>query len=111
MPETFLSVMIEKGEVLVHPFVIGEVAVGSLRQRGLFLEALYRLPQADTAYHGEVLQFISDHQLFGSGIGCIDTHLLVAAQLTGDTVLWTRDKRLLAAAQRLNLAWSESKAS
>ncbi len=110
MPETFLTILLEKGQVLTHPFVMGELAIGSLRQRDSFLKALHRLSQATMAYNEEVLEFITAHKLFGTGIGYIDAHLLVAVQLTGNAVLWTRDKRLLAVAQRLNLAWSESKA-
>ncbi len=111
MPEASLSVLLEKEQVLAHPLVIGELAVGNLKERESVLQDLHELPQAVAAYHEEVLQFIAIHSLFGTGIGYIDAHLLVAVKFTDNSALWTRDKRLLAVAQRLNLAWSEPKPS
>lgn len=62
------------------------------------------LPQAVVAYPNEINYFIENHALFGLGIGLIDVHLLASTQLTGNTSLWTRNKRLLAVAMRMNLA-------
>lgn len=97
--------LLEKRQVLTHPFVIGELAVGSLRQRDIVLSALQDLPKGIAAHEHEVLRFTFDHALFGLGIGYIDAHLLAAVQLTPDTLLWTRDKRLLEIARRLSLAY------
>lgn len=92
--------------VLGHPFVRGELALGNLRQRNEILSALENLPQAAVAFDNEVNFFIEQHALFGLGIGLIDAHLLASTRLSGNTRLWTQDKRLLAAALRLNLAAS-----
>jgi len=102
--ERTLVHLLETGQVLTHPFVIGELALGNLRQRGAILGSLRVLPQAILAAEHEVLDFIDQHQLFGIGIGYVDAHLLAAARLTPATTLWTRDKRLRAAASKLSLA-------
>jgi predicted nucleic acid-binding protein len=96
--------LLETGEVLMHPFVIGELALGNLRQRETILNALQDLPLAIVATDDEVLRSIGEHALFGLGIGYIDAHLLAAVRLTPGTLLWTRDKRLLGAASQLSLA-------
>jgi predicted nucleic acid-binding protein len=70
------------------------------------LSALDNLPQAPVAFADEIDYFIETHALFGLGIGLIDAHLLASSQLSGNTKLWTRDKRLLAVAVRLDLAAS-----
>ncbi len=90
--------------VMVHPFVIGELALGNLRQRDALLADLNDLPQARVATDHEVLRFINRHELFGRGIGYIDAHLLVAVRLTLGTSLWTRDRRLWTIATHLDLA-------
>lgn len=90
--------------VLAHPFVTGELALGNLRQRDLVLDSLQNLPQARMASEPEVLAFITQSELFGLGIGYVDAHLLAATRLTSDAGLWTRDKRLLGAAERLGIA-------
>ncbi|APW38628.1 VapC toxin family PIN domain ribonuclease [Rhodoferax koreense] len=92
------------GQVLTHPFVIGELALGSLQQRAQVLEALQNLSQAATATDKEVLGFISTHALHGIGIGYVDAHLLASTRLTPGATLWTLDKRLQAAALKLGLA-------
>jgi predicted nucleic acid-binding protein len=96
--------LLDTGQVLTHPFVIGELALGNLRQRGIILDTLRVLPQAIFAAEHEVLHFIEQNRLFGIGIGYVDAHLLAAARLTTATTLWTRDKRLSVAASRLSLA-------
>jgi predicted nucleic acid-binding protein len=98
-----LALLLETGRVLTHPFVIGELGLGSLRQRDSILEAVQCLPQTNIASPAEVLHFIAQHSLFGIGIGYVDTHLLAAARLTPGCHLWTLDKRLRAAASGLGL--------
>lgn len=88
----------------MHPFVIGEIALGSLRQRADILSALWKLPQVAVARDPEVLMLIEKAVLFSLGIGYVDAHLLASARLSDDVRLWTRDKRLLAAAAKLGLA-------
>lgn len=98
-----LSRSLNQRKVLSHPFVIGELALGSLRQRDFILEALRGLPSVLVAHDEEVHAFINNHKLFGIGIGYIDAHLLTATLLTPDVQFWTRDKRLRAAALRLGV--------
>ena len=96
--------LLSKGEVLVHPFVIGEIALGNLHQRAVVLGALRNLPRAITAEDDEVLRFIGDEALAGLGVGYVDAHLLAATRLTPAASLWTRDRRLAAIAGKLSLA-------
>ncbi len=84
-------------------FVIGDLALGSLQNRNIVLSALQNLSQATIVPDEEVLHFIDSHALFGTGIGYIDAHLLVAVRLSPGSVLWIRDKRLLAESARLGL--------
>lgn len=102
--DTVLVALLERGQVLAHPFVVGELALGSLRQREVVLEALLDLPQVKVATDAEVRHFISSQALSGLGIGYVDVHLMAAVQLTPGTSLWTRDKRLHAAAEKLGVA-------
>ena len=99
-----LRELLGDGEVLGHPFVLGELALGNLRRREEILRILRRLPQATSASHGELLEFIDREALFGRGIGYVDAHLLAAARLTTGTKLWTHDRRLQAVAAQLGLA-------
>lgn len=99
-----LTDLLKRGRVLCHPYVIGELALCNLRQREDVLSALNSMPQAGVASHQEAMQFIEKNSLAGSGIGYIDAHLLAATRLSPGATLWTRDKRLLAAAVRLKLA-------
>ena len=98
-----LTALLNNDQVLVHPFIVGELALGSLRDRDGLLVSLISLPQAITASDEEVLTFINRHALFGLGIGYLDAHLLASAQLSA-AQLWTRDKRLAVAATALHLS-------
>jgi len=97
--------LLEAREVLSHPFVIGELAMGNLNQRAVVLEALGDLPKATVAHDDEVLRYVSAAALFWRGIGYVDAHLLAAVQMTPGALLWTRDHRLAAVAGRLSLAF------
>ena len=99
-----LVALLNVGQVLGHPFVTGELALGSLQQRTMILNSLRCLPQLPCATDDEVLHFIEMQSLSGLGIGYVDVHLLAALRLQPGARLWTRDKRLLAAAQQLDLA-------
>jgi len=99
-----LAALLDAGMVLAHPFVVGELALGNLRQRDIVLTALSDLPQACVATATEVLHFIARHALFGRGIGYVDLHLLVSVRLTAGAELWTRDKRLDGLAVQFGLA-------
>ncbi len=95
------------GHVLIHPWVIGEIACGTLRERGQVLDLLRSLPLSPVALEDEVLFFIEQYALMGRGIGYVDIHLLASAQLAGAR-LWTRDKRLAAVANELGVAYIET---
>jgi predicted nucleic acid-binding protein len=102
--DELLASLLEKGEVLVHPFVIGELALGSMARRDIILNSLRRLPKTSVARDEEVIRFVDREALFGIGIGYVDAHLLAATRLTIGATLWSRDRRLLAAAEKLSLA-------
>lgn len=99
-----LAGLLERGMVVAHPFVIGELALGNLRHRARVLAALAGLPRATVATETEVMDFINRRSLAGRGIGYVDVHLLTAAALTADAPLWTYDKRLCHVAVQLGLA-------
>ena len=99
-----LTRLLNAGQVLIHRFVIGELALGSLQNRNMILNSLQNLPQVTTASDEEALLFIENNGLFGKGVGYIDAHLLAAVRLSPDALLWTRDKRLLAESIRIGLS-------
>ena len=101
--DPLLSGHLLDGRVACHPFVIGELAVGSLRRRAEVLELLAALSTAPVVGHDEVLTFIDDHGLAGAGLGWIDVHLLASARLAGHR-LWTKDRRLARATHRIGVA-------
>lgn len=92
------------GTVLAHPYVLGELACGSLKDRGKVLTFLGKLPMASIATDVEARAFIEQHALMGRGVGYLDIHLLASVTLERDAKLWTRDRRLNDIAQRLGLA-------
>jgi len=98
-----LAALLASSRVLCHPFILGEIALGQLRQRTVILNAMRNLPKAVMATDHEVMRFIDDHALQGRGIGYIDAHLLASTRLTLGSSLWTRDKRLLAAAAEIGV--------
>ena len=95
-----LRQLLEEGQVLCHPFVIGELACGNLANRHEVVTLLQNLPSLPEIAHAEALWFIERHDLTGRGIGLIDVHLLAAARLAG-AELWTDDRRLARVASRL----------
>jgi predicted nucleic acid-binding protein len=94
---------LNRGTVLMHPFVAGELALGSLTQREKVLAAIDSLPVAHVVRIEEVRVLIEQRVLFSRGIGYIDVHLLASVLLTPHTLLWTRDKRLRSVAESLGL--------
>ncbi len=99
-----LAALLNGSQVLMHPFVLCELACGNLCNRTEVLALLKGLPQAVLATDEEVLFFIEQHALMGRGIGYVDAHLLAAVTLGGVTRIWTRDKRLRTVADALALA-------
>jgi len=104
--DEILASLIEHEQVLIHPFVIGEIALGAIRSRDAVLEELEKLPSAPVADHAEVMSLIEGRRLYGRGIGYVDAHLLAATRLWRGTTLWTRDRRLLAVAEEMGIAAS-----
>lgn len=102
--DALLADLLVRGDVVGHPFVVGEIACGSLKNRAATLELLQDLPMAAVAEIEEVLGYIDRHKLHGKGIGYVDVHLLVATALIGGARLWTRDRRLHAVAHELGCA-------
>ena len=97
-----LRSVLEADQVLMHPFIVGELACGTLRRRPQILADLDALPAAVVAQHHEVLQFVERHRLWGKGIGWIDCHLLASSILSG-CKLWTLDEALERVAAQLRL--------
>ncbi len=88
-----LQKLLHGGEVVCHPFIVGELACGNLKNRNEILTYLQSLPMTILAEDQEVLRFIEDHRLMGKGLGYIDVHLIASAVLT-NVLLWTLDKTL-----------------
>ena len=102
-----LATLLQDGEVLIHPWVIGDLACGTLRNRSQVLELLQGLPAATVASDAEVLLLIERDRLMGQGIGYVDAHLLASARLS-HCRLWTQVRRLAAVAEKQGLAMPES---
>lgn len=100
-----LAAQLDAGDVLMHPFVLGEIALGHLPRRQQILTQLGKLPKCAVARDPEALTFIHDHKLVAKGVGYVDVHLLLATRLTPESRFWTRDKRLLSVAKSLGIAF------
>ena len=98
-----LAAALEDQDVLTHPFVIGELACGDLRDRSAVLALLHRLPRATVATDDEALALIGNRRLMGRGLGYIDVHLLASALLSSSVTLWTLDAPLASTAARLGI--------
>jgi predicted nucleic acid-binding protein len=102
--DPLLSSLLSKERVLAHPYVIGEISLGSLRDREIVLDALLDLPRAPIATPEETFYLIEREGLFNRGIGYVDTSLLASARLHPGITIWTRDKRLKKVADELDLS-------
>ena len=100
-----MQVLADGERLLMHPYVIAELRMGNLKRRKTFLSGLHEMDMAVRASDEEVAALVENHRLFGSGIGWIDVHLLTSVLLMDEVRLWTRDRRLNAAAQRLGVAF------
>jgi len=103
-PDAELRRIVEEDRLLCHPAVIGELALGSLRDRGSVIAFLAAQREALVATHDEVMMMIDRHSIFSIGIGYTDAHLLASVLLDQRTSLWTKDKRLRAAAEKAGAA-------
>jgi len=104
--EAGLARLLDAGMVAVHPMVVGELAMGSLRDRDEILSLLTALPKATQASHDEVLDLVTRQRLHSRGLSYVDGHLLASALLTPGGALWTRDRRLREASADLQVAYS-----
>ncbi|WP_125613379.1 type II toxin-antitoxin system VapC family toxin [Specibacter cremeus] len=102
--EPRLVAALGRSNVLQHPMILGELALGTLRVRTEFLALLAALPSTRVASHAEVSELIERRRLYGRGLGLVGAHLLASALLTPGVVLWTRDRRLGAAAADVGVA-------
>ncbi|MFO8074035.1 MAG: type II toxin-antitoxin system VapC family toxin [Polyangia bacterium] len=102
--EPALAGLLERGEVLVHEMVVGELVLGGLPRDGEIPSLFESLPRAGAVTHGELVAFVHEHGLAGAGVGYVDAHLLAATALEPGARLWTRDEKLAKLAERLGLA-------
>ena len=94
---------LDQGQIVIHPFIVAELALGSLRERSRTLALLDLLPHVRVAQIGEVRLTIEARRLYSLGIGLMDAHLIASVLINSPTLLWTRDKRLRKAAESLGI--------
>lgn len=94
---------LERGQIVMHPFIVAEVSLGSLHNRRKTLARMEELLEAEVVHLEEVRSMIEIHQLYSRGIGFTDAHLIASCLITPGTQLWTRDIRLQAVAQSLRI--------
>ena len=105
-----LAQLLDLEQVLIHPFVIGELACGNLANRKEIISLLQTLPCAPKVDDDEILFFVERHKLMGRGLGLVDVNLLASCMI-GKASLWTADNRLHVAAQELGLGFNQQLAS
>ena len=92
-----------EGQIVIHPFIIGELALGSLKERTKTLALLDLLPQVRVARLSELRLMIEARRLYNMGIGLTDAHLIASVFIDSPTLLWTNDKRLRRVAENLGI--------
>jgi predicted nucleic acid-binding protein len=102
--EPRLVAYLESGIVAHHSMVVGELALGSLRDRSRVLALLSALPPAPIASPEEVMHFVDGARLYGKGLSLVDAHLLTSLRLAPEMSLWSRDKRLQATAREIDVS-------
>lgn len=105
-----LVVQLKRHRIVLHPMIIGEIALGSIARRKSVLGELEAMPQLESVSHAEVIAIIEELELASCGIGYVDAHLLAAVRRSRNTRLWTRDRRLREQAERINIAADLSRA-
>jgi predicted nucleic acid-binding protein len=98
-----LKELLYANQVLIHPFIIGELTLGSMKNKAEIMKLLSELPEATSAEHDEVLQLIEEKKLEGTGIGWIDAHLVASALISGAKLI-TIDKPLHKVTESLGIA-------
>ena len=104
-PEDHLLKLLRNRKIVIHPFVIGEIACNSIQNRSLVLRQFNRIPKVEELTHDEVMTMLEMYGLTGRGIGYVDLHLIVAALVERNVRIWSRDKRLTRAATEWNIAY------
>jgi predicted nucleic acid-binding protein len=102
-----LATLLNNGDVMCHPFVVGELACGTMKNRTEILSLLQLLPMAVQVEHEEVLHFIETNSLMGKGLGYVDMHLSASAVLS-QVSIWTLDKSFAKVNETLNISYSKS---
>lgn len=103
-PSERLQDLLDRRQILIHPFVVGELALGTMRHRSRTMFALKRLPMVSVSQDREVLALIDNQRLHGRGIGYVDAHLLASTLITPEALIWSGDRRLTAVARDLAIA-------
>ena len=101
-----LAALLKRRRILLHPMIIGEIALGSIANRSTIIEELGELPQGRVVAHAEVMAMVEWQKLHSCGIGYVDAHLLAFTRQLPNGRLWTRDKKLHAQAERLGIAFN-----
>lgn len=99
-----LKDLLNDGEVVTHPLIIGELHIGNIVKRQRFLSLLINLPKVTECSHEEVLFFIEEHRIFGKGIGYTDAHIVCSSKIN-HAPLWTHDKKLDGIASAFSTNW------
>jgi predicted nucleic acid-binding protein len=102
-PEPSMLNLLGNGQVFMHPMVVAELALGSLRDRRKTLFVLDALRQVRVARLDELRVLIEGRSLFSKGIGLTDAHLLASCLLTPGIMLWTRGTALANVARKLGV--------
>jgi len=101
-PDAFLISLLDKEEVVTHPFILGELALGRLKNRAQILHDLKMLPQMVPSLNPEVLDWVEEHRLYGKGVNWVDAHLLFSC-FSDECEFWTRDKALITISRLLGV--------
>ena len=99
-----LTRLLEQGLVASHPFIIGEIACGDIKNRYEIISLINDLPSTDVLDHSDIMEFIENRKIMNKGIGYIDVHLL-GSVLVSDTRIWTFDKALKKMAFQLSVGY------
>lgn len=105
-PSKLLAQLLDLEQVVVHPFVVGEISCGNLANRKEIIALLHSLPAAPKADDDEILFFIERHRVMGRGLGLVDVHLLASSTIAGGSI-WTADKNLRLAATHLGIEFGQ----
>ncbi len=100
-----LNALLEAGQIFGHPFVTGEVSLGSLSTRERMIAKFAALPQLPVQRYDRVALLIESASLWGKGIGYVDAHLLASVRMVPGAQLWTRDKSLFALSEQLGVSY------